>query len=49
LSPTPIDNHDADYWASQLRLGGWIAVGVAALGMVRVATVWPAGDRWWPA
>jgi diguanylate cyclase (GGDEF)-like protein/PAS domain S-box-containing protein len=44
---TPTADRDADYWARQLRLGTWIAIGVTALCMVRGMVLWPAEKMWW--
>jgi diguanylate cyclase (GGDEF)-like protein/PAS domain S-box-containing protein len=48
LSPVD-DEYNAEYWARQLRLGTWIAVGVTVLGAVRVMLDWGPADRWWVA
>jgi diguanylate cyclase (GGDEF)-like protein/PAS domain S-box-containing protein len=44
---TDIDDHSAEYWARQLRIGIIIAVAVTAIGGVRIAVDWAAADRWW--
>jgi diguanylate cyclase (GGDEF)-like protein/PAS domain S-box-containing protein len=41
------DDSTAEYWARQLRIGTSVAAGVTALGCLRVAVDWPAGQRWW--
>ncbi|AGZ42442.1 putative bifunctional diguanylate cyclase/phosphodiesterase [Actinoplanes friuliensis] len=40
------DDHTADYWARQIRIGSAIAAGVTLLGCVRVAADWAPADRW---
>jgi diguanylate cyclase (GGDEF)-like protein/PAS domain S-box-containing protein len=45
--PTAMDDHTADYWARQLRIGTWVAVVVTAIGGVRIALNWPAGRHFW--
>ncbi|GAA2583940.1 hypothetical protein GCM10010435_72200 [Winogradskya consettensis] len=44
-----IDDHTAEYWARQVRLGSGIAGGVTLLASVRVAVNWAADIRWWVA
>jgi diguanylate cyclase (GGDEF)-like protein/PAS domain S-box-containing protein len=40
------DDHTAEYWARQIRIGSAIAAGVSLLGCVRVAVDWGPGTRW---
>ncbi|MFI5937981.1 putative bifunctional diguanylate cyclase/phosphodiesterase [Actinoplanes sp. NPDC051494] len=42
-----IDDHTAEYWARQIRLGSGLAAGVSVLAAVRVGVDWAAGLRWW--
>ncbi len=42
-----MDDHTAEYWARQLRIGAGIAAVVTAIGGLRIATGWEAHDRWW--
>jgi diguanylate cyclase (GGDEF)-like protein/PAS domain S-box-containing protein len=44
---TEMDDHTAEYWGRQLRIGTWVAVVVTAIGGVRIALNWPADERWW--
>ncbi|UQU61397.1 EAL domain-containing protein [Couchioplanes caeruleus] len=47
MQPAEIDDHTAEYWARQLRIGAAIAAGVTLLGTFRVAVDWPSDLRWW--
>ncbi|MGA5298818.1 putative bifunctional diguanylate cyclase/phosphodiesterase [Nucisporomicrobium flavum] len=47
MQPAEIDDHTAEYWARQLRIGAAIAAGVTMLGSFRVAVDWPSDLRWW--
>ncbi|MET8149822.1 putative bifunctional diguanylate cyclase/phosphodiesterase [Actinoplanes sp. NPDC049668] len=40
------DDHAAEYWARQIRIGSAIAAGVSLLGCVRVAVAWGPGASW---
>src|SRR3712207_4886594 len=42
-----MDDHTAEYWARQLRIGCAIAAVVTAIGGVRVALGWSPDARWW--
>ncbi|GAA0454156.1 hypothetical protein Ade02nite_02530 [Paractinoplanes deccanensis] len=42
-----MDDHTAEYWARQLRIGAGIAVVVTAIGGVRIALGWAPSARWW--
>ncbi|MEV4347872.1 EAL domain-containing protein [Actinoplanes sp. NPDC049596] len=42
-----MDDHTAEYWARQLRIGAGIAVVVTAIGGLRIALAWAPEDRWW--
>jgi diguanylate cyclase (GGDEF)-like protein/PAS domain S-box-containing protein len=42
-----MDDHTADYWVRQLRLGAAIASVVTAIGAVRIGLSWPDETRWW--
>jgi len=42
-----LDDHTADYWARQIRVGSVIAAVVTAIGGLRIALSWPASSRWW--
>jgi diguanylate cyclase (GGDEF)-like protein/PAS domain S-box-containing protein len=42
-----LDDHTADYWARQIRIGSAIAALVTAIGAVRVAMSWNDTSRWW--
>jgi diguanylate cyclase (GGDEF)-like protein/PAS domain S-box-containing protein len=43
----PVDDHDADYWAQQIRIGALIAAGVTLLGALRVLVDWSPDRQWW--
>ncbi len=42
-----MDDHTADYWARQIRIGATVAAVVTAIGGVRVALAWGDAGRWW--
>jgi diguanylate cyclase (GGDEF)-like protein/PAS domain S-box-containing protein len=42
-----IDDHEAEFWVRQIRMGVLIAVVVTLLGAVHVAFNWEAGRRGW--
>ncbi|MFF5294158.1 putative bifunctional diguanylate cyclase/phosphodiesterase [Paractinoplanes globisporus] len=42
-----LDDHTADYWARQVRIGSTIAAVVTAIGGLRMALSWPSSSRWW--
>ena len=42
-----LDDHTADYWARQIRIGSTIASVITAIGGLRIALSWSAGARWW--
>ncbi|WP_250007490.1 bifunctional diguanylate cyclase/phosphodiesterase [Actinoplanes sp. M2I2] len=42
-----MDDHTAEYWARQVRIGAAMAAVVTAIGGIRVATAWAQADRWW--
>jgi diguanylate cyclase (GGDEF)-like protein/PAS domain S-box-containing protein len=42
-----MDDHTADYWARQIRIGSWIAVLVTSIGGVRIALNWPPSRHFW--
>jgi diguanylate cyclase (GGDEF)-like protein/PAS domain S-box-containing protein len=42
-----LDDHEADYWARQVRLGALIALLVTLLGAFQVGHNWTADRRWW--
>src|SRR4051812_4414683 len=42
-----LDDHTADYWARQIRIGAAIAAVVTAIGGVRIALDWAPQARWW--
>ncbi|MET0419849.1 MAG: diguanylate cyclase, partial [Actinoplanes sp.] len=44
-----MDDHTADYWVRQIRLGAAVAAVVTAIGGIRIALTWPAEFRWWLA
>ncbi|MBG0565839.1 putative bifunctional diguanylate cyclase/phosphodiesterase [Actinoplanes aureus] len=44
-----IDDHEAEFWVRQIRLGVLIAVIITLLGAVHVAVNWVDGQRWWAA
>jgi diguanylate cyclase (GGDEF)-like protein/PAS domain S-box-containing protein len=44
--PVEIDDHTAEYWARQIRIGVAIASGVVMLGWIRVAFDWAPGWHW---
>ena len=46
MQRTEIDDHSAEYWARQIRIGSGIAAGVTMLGSVRVALDWGPAGRW---
>ncbi|GAA0588001.1 EAL domain-containing protein [Paractinoplanes ferrugineus] len=41
-----MDDHKADYWARQIRIGATIAAVVTSIGAVRIMG-WPGASRWW--
>jgi PAS domain-containing protein len=41
------DEHDAEYWARQIQVGGWVAVGFTLFGCLRILTDWDVSLRWW--
>ncbi|WP_433295911.1 putative bifunctional diguanylate cyclase/phosphodiesterase [Actinoplanes sp. CA-030573] len=41
------DDHTADYWARQIRIGTWIAAVLTSIGGLRIALSWPANRHWW--
>src|SRR5687767_9899614 len=42
-----MDDHTAEYWARQLRIGAAIAAVVTAIGGLRIAIGWEGAQRWW--
>ncbi|MFC7533924.1 diguanylate cyclase domain-containing protein [Actinoplanes sp. GCM10030250] len=40
------DDHDAEYWHRQIRVGGWLATGITLFGWLRIVTAWEPGLRW---
>ncbi|GAA2604309.1 putative bifunctional diguanylate cyclase/phosphodiesterase [Paractinoplanes durhamensis] len=42
-----VDDHTADYWVRQIRIGTAIAALGTLIGAIRVALSWDAGSRWW--
>jgi diguanylate cyclase (GGDEF)-like protein/PAS domain S-box-containing protein len=46
---TEMDDHTAEYWARQLRIGTWVAVVVTSIGGIRIVLNWPADQGWWLA
>ncbi|MCY1139943.1 EAL domain-containing protein [Actinoplanes sp. Pm04-4] len=42
-----MDDHTAEYWARQLRIGAAIAAVVTAIGGLRIALGWDGVQRWW--
>ena len=42
-----LDDHEAEYWARQIRIGALIAAGVTTLGALRVFLDWAPDQRWW--
>jgi diguanylate cyclase (GGDEF)-like protein/PAS domain S-box-containing protein len=42
-----MDDHTADYWIRQIRIGAMVATAVTAIGGLRVALVWPHSSHWW--
>ena len=40
------DDHDAEYWARQVRVGALIAAGITLVGGLRVLLDWAAADQW---
>ena len=42
-----LDDHEADYWARQVRLGAVIAMLVTLLGALQVAYGWAPHRSWW--
>jgi diguanylate cyclase (GGDEF)-like protein/PAS domain S-box-containing protein len=47
VSQPTIDDHDAEYWVRQIRVGALMAAGVTSLGGLRVTLDWAPDDRWW--
>ncbi|MET0492733.1 MAG: hypothetical protein ABW000_06325 [Actinoplanes sp.] len=43
--PVEIDDHTAEYWARQVRIGASIAAGVGLLGGIRAAFDWSPARR----
>jgi diguanylate cyclase (GGDEF)-like protein/PAS domain S-box-containing protein len=41
------DDYDAEYWARQIQVGGWVAVGLTMFGCLRILTDWDHMLRWW--
>jgi diguanylate cyclase (GGDEF)-like protein len=41
------DDFDAEYWDRQIRVGGWVAVGITLFGCLRIALDWEPALRWW--
>jgi diguanylate cyclase (GGDEF)-like protein/PAS domain S-box-containing protein len=41
-----MDDHTADYWARQIRVGATVAAVVTAIGGIRVLLAWPDTARW---
>ncbi|WP_433293887.1 putative bifunctional diguanylate cyclase/phosphodiesterase [Actinoplanes sp. CA-030573] len=44
---TPLDEHGADFWARQIRVGALIALLITGLGAAEVALTWAGDARWW--
>ncbi|GIE93151.1 two-component system response regulator [Paractinoplanes rishiriensis] len=42
-----MDDHTADYWVRQIRIGATVAAVVTAIGGVRVTMAWAQNARWW--
>jgi diguanylate cyclase (GGDEF)-like protein len=42
-----LDDHEAEYWARQVRVGSCIAGVITIVGGARVALDWAVADRWW--
>ncbi|MGK5678271.1 putative bifunctional diguanylate cyclase/phosphodiesterase [Actinoplanes sp. URMC 104] len=42
-----MDDHTAEYWARQLRIGTGIAAVMTAIGGIRIALSWAPDSRWW--
>lgn len=42
-----LDDHTADYWASQILIGSTVAAVVTAIGGLRIALSWSPSMRWW--
>ncbi|MEU4242226.1 EAL domain-containing protein [Actinoplanes sp. NPDC026619] len=42
-----VDDHTADYWVRQIRIGTVIAALGTLIGAVRVALSWDSDSRWW--
>jgi len=42
-----LDDHTAEYWARQIRIGSAVATVVTAIGGLRIALSWPSPGRWW--
>ena len=42
-----MDDHTAEYWARQIRIGATIAAVVTAIGGLRIALTWSPMSRWW--
>ena len=42
-----LDDHTADYWARQIRIGATIAAVVTSIGALRIMLSWPGAARWW--
>jgi diguanylate cyclase (GGDEF)-like protein/PAS domain S-box-containing protein len=42
-----LDDHAAEYWARQIRIGAVIAGALTLVGGIWVALKWPPGMRWW--
>ncbi|WP_250032437.1 putative bifunctional diguanylate cyclase/phosphodiesterase [Paractinoplanes maris] len=40
------EEHEAEYWARQIRVGALIAAGITLLGAARVLLNWAPGDQW---
>jgi diguanylate cyclase (GGDEF)-like protein/PAS domain S-box-containing protein len=40
------DEHDAEYWHRQIRVGAWLATVITVFGGLRILTAWDPGLRW---
>ncbi|GAB1691367.1 putative bifunctional diguanylate cyclase/phosphodiesterase [Krasilnikovia sp. M28-CT-15] len=41
------DDYDVEFWARQVRICAWVAVGISLLAAMRMAVAWESGMRWW--
>ncbi|GAB1641123.1 putative bifunctional diguanylate cyclase/phosphodiesterase [Krasilnikovia sp. MM14-A1259] len=41
------DDYDVEFWARQIRICAWVAVGITLLAAMRMAVAWEPGMRWW--